>query len=332
MHDSEHLTDTKPKRPSELQQPPPDASWTAPIDTTNLLSPEDNRPTREGRWLSLLVVMATSCLCVVLISLSALAGYRDELHEIQTDEARDLRATVVYQYDLALGNQENGLWILAYERLEWIATEMPDYLDVAGRMKTIEPILSYTPSPLPSATPSHTLTPTTIPIPTNTPTPTVLPVEAYFSQAQTYSDFGHYEDAIIWLDIVIAEDPTYRRAEVDSMLFEALTSQARLYFTAQNPVDESGANGLPGNQLARGITFTNRAQEIYNQRPSVGQPDDIPTFDAHVVELFLSAQSYINSGQPDLAIPVLERLCNLSCFWGYGGVSVQDLRAQVGLQ
>lgn len=313
--------DTQPKRPAQM--PPPE--WLAPIDTSNLVSPEV-QDTPPGRCLLSLVVMAlTSCMCVFVISLSVIAGVRDEQQAIQTDEFREAATENSAQYALAMENLERGQYELAYDRLEWIMTREPNFRDVEVRLQELSVALSVTPTPQATDTPAPTVTPTPSPSPAVTSTPTVPPIEQYFADAEKYFDFGYYEDAIEWLDVVIATDPTYRQAEVQRMLFTALIEQANRYFRGVNPLDETGQMGLPGNQLSRGITLTDRALELQAANPSVGNYDQIPHYTRNFVERFLRAQALLDNREYQQAYVILDALCAENCNWEYRGVSVRSL-------
>lgn len=322
-------SDTQPRKPASPQPaPPPD--WFIPIDRDGLLSPEEEiRGT--PCLLSVVVIMATACLCMMIISLSMLAGYRDELKAIRTQEAKDFAKTAVVHYELALQNQENGLFELAYDRLAWITTRQPDYRDAAQRLQALQSMLVYTPTPSPTDTPAASPTPTLTPMAEVTATPTIAPIEQYYANATKFYSFGRYEEAIEWLQIVIDTDPTYRRDEIDRMLFDSYIKQAIIYFRAQNSAVEDGPMGLAGNQLARGILYTNQAITLHRSNPNVGSWNDIPHTEAYIATLFQTARNYVESGQADLARTALDELCALNCNWEYFGLSVRTLRQRAGL-
>lgn len=322
-------SDTQPRKAVPVQpSPPPD--WFTPIDRGSLLAPEDEIKGTPC-LMSVVVMLMTAYLCVGIIGLSTVAGYRDELEAIRTQEAQDFAETAVVQYDLALQNQNNGFYELAYDRLAWITTRQPDYQDAAQRMQELAVALAVTPTPSPTDTPAVTETPAPSPTPEVSTTPTVSPIEQYYSNAVKYYNFGRYEEAIEWLQITIDTDPTYQRNEIDRMLFDSYIKQAQIYFRAQNNPSEDGPMGLAGNQLARGINYTNQAIALHQANPSVGSWNDIPHTEAYIAGLFQTARNYVDSGQADLARTALDELCALNCNWEYFGLSVRDLRQQAGL-
>lgn len=328
-------SDTQPKAPAGLH---------TAINTTqpkwNL--PEPSRPggllgddeAPSGRCLlSLLVIGATTCLCSVVIALSALAGYGDELDEIQTKEAGNREIAIGTQYALAVQNEAQGVIELALDRYEFIETQQPGYQDVQPRMTQIALVLSATSTPSPSPTATNTPTATTEATPQTSPTSEVSQAEEYFKNAENHLLAGLYEETIEWLDAVITVDPTYRRAEVDQMLIDALVSQAGIYFTGAN----DGSNGLEGNQLARGVTMMGRAESINEANPSIllsntelNSRFGRATYTAFFVNGFITAQAYVAGGLYADALPILQELYGLNPDWGYAGVTVTDLLIQAG--
>lgn len=319
--------DTQPRQPTQVLVPDP--SWSTPLDTRGLIAPDDERAnSRIPCLLGMLVVLASALMCGLIVTLSAVAGYRDELRDIQTEEAIAAQATNSIQYELALENVANGQFELALVRFNSIVTTQPDYLDVVQQIQQVEIVLSYTPTPSSTSTPTVTPSPTLTPTVAASPTLTANPAQTYFDQAMTFYNFGRWEDTIETLDIVISFDPTFRRAEVDQMLFDAYNQQSRIYFNGGNPLNEANANGFPGNQLARGVFLYNLAVEMIDDGKPVGTRNDLDGFTAFFAEGFITARRYIDAGQNSLAVPILQELCDLNCTWGYRGLTIQDLLNQ----
>jgi tetratricopeptide (TPR) repeat protein len=329
------VTDTKPKAPAGLREAinTTQPQWNVPEPSrpSHLLGDDDPPP---GRCLlSILVVGATTCLCSAIVALSALAGYGDELDEIQTKEANNREIAIGTQYALAIQNEEQGAVELARDRYIFIETEQPGYGDVQPRLTQIALVLSATPtpSPSPSPTPTQTVAPTEeASEAAATATPEISPIEEAFKEGEQAVLFGLYEEAIEWFDVVIALDPNYRRSEVDTMLVDALTAQAGIYFAGTN----TDSNGLEGNQLARGVTFVERARGIWEANPSIFQQYQARinnvSFTAFVVNGYLTAQAYLAGGLRAEALVILQELYALPSNWGYAGVSISDLIVQAG--
>jgi tetratricopeptide (TPR) repeat protein len=326
------VTDTKPKAPAGLREAVDTAQpqWNVPEPSrpSHLLGNDDPPP---GRCLlSILVVGATTCLCSAIVALSALAGYGDELDEIQTKEANNREIAIGTQYALAVQNEAQGAVELARDRYIFIETEQPGYGDVQPRLTQIALVLSATPtpSPSPSPTPTQTVAPTEeTSEAAGTATPEISPVEEAFNEGEQALLFGLYEDAIEWFNVVIGLDPEYRRVEVDIQLVEALKSQGKIYIRGSNLDDES--NGLPGNQLARGIQLVKEAEAIWERQPTA-IADEALRYEADFAERFLTAQAYLAGGLASAALPILQRLYEENPAWGYRGILVSDLLVQAG--
>lgn len=292
--------------------------------------PDDVFAPSRGRVLLLLTVMVgTVCLCVTMIGLAGFAGYRDGLATNDARVTQTLATGIAQQYATGAADLQAGYAELAAARFEWIVETIQaptQYaLDSPIQLAVARTIAAYTDTPMP------TLTPTTAPQPTATasPTPTAtVPATAtldplqdpayYYNQALTAINIVRYEEAIEWLDALIALDPTYRRDEVDAMLLQALTQQGRLYLLGMN---EDGED-----KLARGVLLIYRADDIGRVEPEwlLGQ--------AIFVERFVNARNYVAGGNYAAALPVLESLCAENCEWSYRGVSVSSLleRARAG--
>lgn len=307
----------------------PDKSWFEPLDTKRVIDPDE--PPSGRCLLSLVVALITTCIALTIVSLSVVAGYRDELKEIQTEDAQALGVEAALQYDLAIEAEEAGLIELAQGRYIWIATNVPNYRDVSQRLANMDVMLSVTPTPEATHTPTPTIQPTATATLEETPTATQLPVVEYYSTAEGHYNFRRFEEAIEWLDAVIATDPSYRRAEVDQMLFESLRQQAMVYFRGTNPVEEADSTGYAGNQLSRGVQLANRAIEIHNQRANVGTLDDLE-FEMYYANQIILSLGYMDGGQHQLALPILQTLYSQSTVWSYRGLTIEGLlqRAQTG--
>lgn len=298
-----------------------------------LTSPESLLDTAEFpairpavRPLLLIAIMAaTLCLCALLTGVAGVAGYRDGLETNDARATRTLATGIAEQYATGIADLEQGYAELAAARFAWIAETLKaptQYaLDSEARLAAARTQQAYVPPP------TDTLTETPTPPPTSTsapqPSPSVEPSatlnplqnpDYLFEQAKTAMVVAHYEDAIDWLDALIALAPDHRPIEVKAALMEALTEQGRIYLRGMNTDGED--------RLARGVMLIYRAQDLGTVEPStlVGE--------AIFVERYLNARDYVNGGYYDQALPVLEQLCAENCAWSYHGVSVQNLLDQ----
>ncbi len=284
---------------------------------------ESPLPTPPTRLLIVgVVVLSTLCLCLTMVGLAGFAGYRDGLATNDARITQTLATGVAQQYATGVSDLQAGYAELAEARFAWIVETLrapTQYaLDSPIQLAVARTVAAYTDTPFPTPSPSQT--PTFTPLPTQpatlTPDPSQNP--AYFyEQAETALRLADYEDAIDWLDALMALDPTYRAEEVRALLIKALTQQGKIYLRGQN---EDGED-----KLARGVYLVYRASDL-------GEIEDTLLGEAIFVEKYVNARNYVNGGYYTAAIPILEELCSINCGWSYHGVSVRNLleQAQAG--
>jgi tetratricopeptide (TPR) repeat protein len=220
--------------------------------------------------------------------------------------------------------------MLAEQRLETILLDYPNYRDAAFQLEQVRRTRAQSTTPAATETPvasatSGTAIPTTSPTPAVTSSSTVASIDNYFNQADRYMRALLYEEAIEYLEIVRSLDPTYRENEVVEMLHTAKSAQALIYIREQN----TGANGLPGDQLARGVQLGNEALALRQRYPWLAAGNMTNT-DVYVAQQFLAAKRYVDAGRYDEALPVLNELCDINCGWGYRGTTVRELLNAAG--
>ncbi|MBI5958318.1 MAG: hypothetical protein HY866_06280 [Chloroflexi bacterium] len=323
--------DTRPRPPVVLAEENPAfvQAWLAadepPIDphadTAEVPLPRSTaRPVLVG-----VVMAATICLCLALVGLAGFAGYRDGLATNDARITQTLATGIAQQYATGVADLQQGYAELAAARFSWIVETIQaptQYaLDSRLQLAMAKTIAAYTPTPSPTILPTATATLT--PMPTEPPIPTVEPSAtldalldpAYlYQQAQVSMGVMRYEEAIEWLDALIALDPTHRPSEVKPMLVEALFKQGAIYLNQQN---EDGAD-----MLARGVLLVYRANDL--------APGEEPTIygGAIFAEMYINARNYVNGGYYSEALPILQDLCSINCGWSYHQVSVQNLLDQ----
>lgn len=327
--------DTQPKlRPGD-----PATAYLAmsePLALEDDTSPRPPVPPRQAgtpaRALLLVMVMAGMlCICVAIVGLAGVAGYRDGLATNKARATQTVAAEIAQQYAAGVENMDQGLFELAIARFEWIVeTVRPParYLgDSPARLAAARTAIAVTPTATVTPTEAATATLTPAPQPTRTPVPspatqaTAAPDPAdpayLYDQAARAMRLSRYEEAIEWLRSLQALDPNHRPAETQGMLMEALTLQGRIYLR--------GANEDGEDQLARGILLIYEADDL-----GTVEPQSL-LYEADVAERYLNARSYVNGGNYAQAIAILEQLCaeaETTCNWGYRGVSVRDLLEQ----
>ncbi len=343
--------DTQPRMPfvppvSPAQDQPPASVPVPPLETqaaSLMADPDDwargRIPTQHEEetaapgymrpLLLVTVMLGTACLCLAMIGLAGFAGYRDGLATNDVRVTQTLATGIAEQYATGAADLRAGYAELAAARFEWIVETIQaptEYaLDSPVQLAVARTIAAFTDTPMPTPTPTDTPTPP----PTDAPTPTSAPPstatrdplqdpEHIYEQALAAERLGRYEEAIEWLDALIALDPGYNSAEVKQKLVSVLTAQGRIYLLGMN---EDGQD-----RLARGVYLIYRADELGTVEP------DWLLGHAIFVERFINARNYVNGGYYETAIPILEQLCTENCEWSYAGVSVRDLleRARSG--
>jgi len=315
--------DTQPRRPTAARAAPPPGWRREP-------------PAPRRALLYLTVMSASACLCLLLVALAGVAGYRDGLATSDARVTQTLATGIAQQYATGVADFEQGYAELAVARFAWIVETVgapTQYAqDSAERLATARVVAAYTATPAPTGTPAPSLTPpptaTVTPPPTAAASPTSEAAApgarqdpaALFERAQTALNVSRYEEAIEWLDALRALDPTYRQGEVTAALIQALTSQGKIYLRGQNADGED--------RLMRGVTLVYRAADL-------GPVDNLLLGEAIFVEDYINARNYVNGGYYAQALLILEDLCNRNCDWGYPNlnpVTVRDLlqAAQAG--
>ncbi len=318
--------DTQPRKPAGL-----DARLAAeepPFDPMHDTAEAGALPPSSGRWLLVLMVMAgTLCMCILLVGFAGFAGYRDGLATNDAKVTQTLATGIAQQYATGVVDLDQGYAELAAARFSWIVETIQaptEYAqDSALRLAVARTMAAHTPTPFPTATvtpsPSATMIDTPVPQPTATVTATLNPMADpanLYQQASNAMNLTRYEDAIEWLDTLHSLDPTYRAAEAQAMLVDALIKQGEIYVKGLNTDGED--------RLMRGVLLIYRADEL-------GEVPDLLLGQAYFVESYINARNYVNGGNYAEALPILQWLCEQNCSWGYPNVNpvtVEQLKAR----
>jgi len=304
-----------------------------PVDPFMDTAPRDSflsgaAPTRV--LLVALVMAGAVCMCVTLLGFAGFAGYRDGLATNDARITQTMATGIAQQYASGRVDLENGFAELAAARFEWIVETIQAptkyALDSREQLATARAMMSVTPTPAPTGTPTPTATPSPEPA-TEEPAPqgdaaaedAAGPDPAVmYERAATAMRFDDYEEAISWLEPLMVIAPqsldATQQAEVKAMYLEALVEQGRIYLRGMN---QDGQD-----RLQRGINLIYRADEIGTVEPAS------LLYEADFAQRYLNARSYVNGGNYAAALPVLERLCEENCEWGYQGTSVRTLLLQ----
>jgi len=209
-------------------------------------------PEGRGSSTTLLVVILVIGLCLScsIIGLAGLAGYNDGVQALERYARSTRQADINTQYNLALTDVAAGNRELAAMRLQHVVLTLGAPAGSPAALLTEVLAVTATPTASPTPTPSPTLQDS----PTPSPSPTggiALSAEALFAEAQAALTVRDYATVINRLDILRGLDPAFRQEDVNTMLFEALTTLSRQYLTGQDT-----------NRLAEGILLAEQARAI----------------------------------------------------------------------
>ncbi len=273
--DTEPRSPFQGQHPSQFTNPPPDAFYG---------KPEDQSPSGPGCIVWGIVGMFSVLLAGVLVMISTFAGWNSGVTIARSNATATLAAEIQTQCDQMQTDIDGGNTGLLERRMEFMLEQTPSPDCLVDFIPTATQLYLDT---LPTAT----FTPTTTPSPTITPTvevtftlePTIETVLATEEPATGLFDFDmdgllaeaqaqmaeeNFEDAIDTLDAIIAIDDSFQRATVESLYFNAMTSEAtRLFRTGK---------------LAEGIVITGRA-EAYGDIQGLN-------YERFIAQLYLDAQ------------------------------------------
>lgn len=277
--------DTEPRNPlkgQNLNQYNANPSQTGMV----YAKPEDDEPGGPGCIIWGIVGMFSVLLAGVLVIVSAVAGWNSGVSIARSNATATLQAEVQIQCDQMQTDVDNGNTGLLERRIEFIMEQTPapdclvEYIPTATQLY-INSLPTETPTPTETAT--STITPTLEATLTEEPTvETVLAtnepstsgglfdfdLDGLLAEAQAQLAESNYQDAIDTLDAIIAIDETYQRSNIESLYFNALTSEATLLF-------RSG-------KLSEGIVITGRA-EAYGDIQGLN-------YERFIAQLYLDAQ------------------------------------------
>jgi tetratricopeptide (TPR) repeat protein len=240
-----------------------------------------------------------------IVFLAAFAGWSDGLRVAQGNATAEAQSEVNRQCDFLQSDLQQGNLSLAQQRmtsLQQVTPEVPciaTYAPIAtARYLEMQPTETPTPTPteiVEEAISTEVVTEATEDVVEGGPTeaagddPYDLP--SLLAEAESLLAEGETLDAIEWLQAIQNIDPTYQKARIDQMLFNAYLSEAEYHYRS------------PDGNLGQGIAFTNLAEEY-------GDIGDW-AFEREVATLYLSAQNYRNANYGE-AIRLLNQIMDLA--------------------
>ena len=167
-------------------------------------------------------------LCVLLAALGLAigGGYVAGQTQRNTSATQTTIVELDLQFQLAVEDMAGGRYGLAVQRLEWILTRDPDYPGAAERL-----IQSRRFAGQANAT-SLPVSPTAIP-PSEAKT-----LEERFQEARTLYENDQLDAAILRLQELQAIDSTFREAEVQQLLYDALVELGLRYVRSEDRLEE----------------------------------------------------------------------------------------------
>lgn len=181
---------------------PTDLENTQPtnLGSTQPTQAPSKKPRRRFPWLRILIF-------ILILALSGFGSYRAALGDRQSAQATQIAQQLQEQYALAVEDIEAGRYEAAMQRLEFILQKDAGFPGATEKLTQVLLMSSITPTP----------TPTPVP-----PTADLRGAQALFERAQQLMAAQDWNNAILTLDQLRKEDPTYHTAEVDGMYYIAL--------------------------------------------------------------------------------------------------------------
>lgn len=171
----------------------------------------------------IVVVVLTLFIALFLVSAaSGAAGWTAGRSEFNATATIQAGFYMLEQYNLAIADMEAGSYELARQRLEYIFSQDPEFLDVADLWIEVMLVIGNTPQS------------TSVELHTESPTPTQdpRPKEELFAAARALMVAHNWTEAIDTLLALRQADAGFNTADVDGMFFAALRNRG-----AQNIVE-----------------------------------------------------------------------------------------------
>ena len=186
-------------------------STPVPSEETQQVTP----PTPPSKKKSTLWQWIVGGLLTVIIigGLGALAGYYSgiEIRKSVENNQRTLAASM--QYQMGVADLEAGRYEFAKQRFEYVIQVDPAFPGVLENMAKVNIIMNATATPevLPTLTPAPTLD--------------LSGVEALMAQAKQFMAAQDWDNALITLDAIRKQNPTFKTLEVDGLYYRLYRSR-----------------------------------------------------------------------------------------------------------
>ncbi len=191
---------------------------TQPVSVNNSKQPLNANPPishhhrQRWQWILLVLFLLTGALTT-----GGLSGYRSGLQSNQELTTAQARTSLREQFELGVGDFEQGRFELARQRLEYVLVQDPTYPGLTNQLARLYEVLSATSTPTASPLPTPTIT--------LTPTRDLRPVQDRFTQALTMFAVGDWNGVLEILISLRNEDSSYLMTKVDGLLYMALRNR-----------------------------------------------------------------------------------------------------------
>lgn len=234
------------------------------------------------RRMNRLWLLAIPILAIVTLAVSVSTGYMQGLRQRSVSEAASEAAVLQEQMNKAIDDLAVARYELARQRFEYILSVDPNY---PGASDLLAQSLAAMNEPTSTASP--------VASPTQTPTVDMSSYEGIFQSAQSAFTRGDWTTTLDLLLVLRAEDPTYRLAEVNSMMAGALRGR--------------GMEKLMNTRLEQGIYDLTLAERF-------GPLDGQAASWRNSAQFYIFANSYFGL-DPGLAAEYFGQICEAG-IWG----------------
>jgi hypothetical protein len=164
-------------------------------------------------WVAAILVLGLALSMVTLAS--AAAGWSSGRGAAQATQQMEEGLYLLEQYNQGVAELEAGNYLLAFQRIDYVFQQDPEFLDIADLWTEVNLVISRTAQPTDIIRPTATATPTQDP----------RPKEELLVAAQELFNNQQWNQAIDTLLALRKADPNYETVQVDGMLYAALRNR-----------------------------------------------------------------------------------------------------------
>lgn len=161
------------------------------------------------------IILAGLFVILLLGALGAYLGYQSGLQSRIEHQASQVAAAAATQFQLGLDDMENGRYVMARGRFEYVISLDPNFPGVKEKLTEVMIAL------IPTTVPTATLTPT----PAYTPTPDTRGEQEMFRQIQQSLADKKWDEAIVSIEALRTKNIGYETIAVDGLYYIALRNR-----------------------------------------------------------------------------------------------------------